>query len=225
MRSLSKKYGGEDFAPTPRGMEMAAYEPRGAVGHGLGYATANRGACHLDGGYVIYFEATGPAILDPLSLPVQARLCHARPESPGIHQCRRELPLHLLDLPAAHPLQDTEFPDHELAGHPDADLFMGHRRACPEAAALYDEIPSSHASPYQGPEDGHGHGHGFREIHPDGREGLHHGAALQHAGRLFFKGRHAAQAVHPRGADSGEREDQGPPGQDAATVLQTPGLG
>jgi len=35
------------------------------VGHGLGYATANRGACHLDGGYMIYFEATGPAILNP----------------------------------------------------------------------------------------------------------------------------------------------------------------
>lgn len=65
VRSLSKKYGGEDFAPHSKGMEMAAYEPRGAVGHGLGYATANRGACHLDGGYVIYFEATGPAILDP----------------------------------------------------------------------------------------------------------------------------------------------------------------
>ena len=66
VRYLSKKYGGEDFAPHSKGMEMAAYEPRGAVGHGLGYATANRGACHLDGGYVIYFEATGPAILDPL---------------------------------------------------------------------------------------------------------------------------------------------------------------
>ena len=66
VRFLSNKYGGEDFAPHSKGMEMAAYEPRGAVGHGLGYATANRGACHLDGGYVIYFEATGPAILDPL---------------------------------------------------------------------------------------------------------------------------------------------------------------
>jgi aldehyde:ferredoxin oxidoreductase len=65
VRYLSKKYGGEDFAPHSKGMEMAGYEPRGAVGHGLGYATANRGACHLDGGYMIYFEATGPAILDP----------------------------------------------------------------------------------------------------------------------------------------------------------------
>ncbi|MGV8081695.1 MAG: aldehyde ferredoxin oxidoreductase family protein [Syntrophales bacterium] len=65
VRYLSQKYGGEDFAPHSKGMEMAAYEPRGAVGHGLGYATANRGACHLDGGYMIYFEATGPAILNP----------------------------------------------------------------------------------------------------------------------------------------------------------------
>ena len=65
VRHLSKKYGGEDFAPHSKGMELAGYEPRGAVGHALGYATSNRGACHLDGGYVIYFEATGPALLDP----------------------------------------------------------------------------------------------------------------------------------------------------------------
>jgi aldehyde:ferredoxin oxidoreductase len=61
---LSEKYGGKDFAPHAKGLEMAAYEPRGSVGHGLGYATASRGGCHLDGGYVIYFEVTGPVILD-----------------------------------------------------------------------------------------------------------------------------------------------------------------
>ncbi|MDD5712662.1 MAG: aldehyde ferredoxin oxidoreductase C-terminal domain-containing protein, partial [Smithellaceae bacterium] len=65
VKAMSKKYGGEDFAPHAKGLEMAAYEPRGAVGHGLGYATANRGACHLDGGYLIYFEATGPVLLNP----------------------------------------------------------------------------------------------------------------------------------------------------------------
>ncbi len=64
VRYIAKKYGGEDFAPHVKGLELAAYEPRGAVGHGLGYATANRGACHLDGGYMIYFEATGPVNLD-----------------------------------------------------------------------------------------------------------------------------------------------------------------
>lgn len=46
-RAASKKYGGEDFAIQVKGMEMAAYDPRGCIGHGLSYATANRGACHL----------------------------------------------------------------------------------------------------------------------------------------------------------------------------------
>jgi len=46
-RAASKKYGGEDFAIHVKGMEMAAYDPRGCVGHGLSYAVANRGACHL----------------------------------------------------------------------------------------------------------------------------------------------------------------------------------
>jgi aldehyde:ferredoxin oxidoreductase len=65
VRHLSRKYGGADFAPHVKGLEMAAYEPRGAVGHALGYATANRGGCHLDGGYVVYFEVNGPVTLNP----------------------------------------------------------------------------------------------------------------------------------------------------------------
>ncbi len=66
VKRLAAKYGGEDFAAHSKGLEMAAYEPRSSVGHGLGYATANRGACHLDGGYMVYFEVTGPATLNPL---------------------------------------------------------------------------------------------------------------------------------------------------------------
>jgi aldehyde:ferredoxin oxidoreductase len=46
-KAASKKYGGEDFAIHVKGMEMPAYDPRGCFGHGLSYATANRGACHL----------------------------------------------------------------------------------------------------------------------------------------------------------------------------------
>jgi aldehyde:ferredoxin oxidoreductase len=65
VRFLADKYGGEEYAPHVKGLELAAYEPRAAVGHGLGYATASRGACHLDGGYLIYFEVTGPVTLDP----------------------------------------------------------------------------------------------------------------------------------------------------------------
>ena len=46
---LSEKYGGADFAIHSKGLELASYEPRKSVGMGLGYATANRGGCHLNG--------------------------------------------------------------------------------------------------------------------------------------------------------------------------------
>jgi aldehyde:ferredoxin oxidoreductase len=65
VRFLSEKYGGKEFAAHSKGLEIAGYEPRAAAGHALGYATANRGACHLDGGYMIYFEVSGPMTLDP----------------------------------------------------------------------------------------------------------------------------------------------------------------
>ncbi len=64
VRFLSKKYGGEDFAPHVKGLEIPAYEPRGAVSQALGYATASRGACHLDAGYEVYMEVTGPITMD-----------------------------------------------------------------------------------------------------------------------------------------------------------------
>jgi len=46
-RYCSQKYGGENFAIQVKGMEMPAYDPRGSFGQGLGYAVANRGACHV----------------------------------------------------------------------------------------------------------------------------------------------------------------------------------
>lgn len=46
-RRLAEKYGGIEFAIQVKGLEMAAYDPRGAWGQGLSYAVANRGACHL----------------------------------------------------------------------------------------------------------------------------------------------------------------------------------
>ncbi len=63
VRFLAKKYGGSDFAPEVKGLEIAGYSPRGSIGQALGYATANRGACHLDAGYMVYLEVTGPATL------------------------------------------------------------------------------------------------------------------------------------------------------------------
>jgi len=62
-RALSEKYGGADFAIQVKGLEMAAYDPRGSVGQGLAYAVANRGACHLSAYLIaqeVYFKLLNP---------------------------------------------------------------------------------------------------------------------------------------------------------------------
>jgi len=46
-RRMAQKYGGGEFAIQVKGLEMAAYDPRGSWGQGLAYAVANRGGCHL----------------------------------------------------------------------------------------------------------------------------------------------------------------------------------
>ena len=58
-RRLAEKYGGLEFAIQSKGLELAAYEPRRAVGQGLGYAVSNRGGCHLNGGYLVIVEGLG----------------------------------------------------------------------------------------------------------------------------------------------------------------------
>jgi len=58
-KRLSEKYGGKEFAIHAKGLELAAYEPRRAVGQGLGYAVSNRGGCHLNGGYLVILEGLG----------------------------------------------------------------------------------------------------------------------------------------------------------------------
>jgi aldehyde:ferredoxin oxidoreductase len=61
-RHLSKTFGGEEFCMQSKGMELSAYEPRGAVGQGLGYSVANRGGCHLNAGYEVVLEGLGLSI-------------------------------------------------------------------------------------------------------------------------------------------------------------------
>jgi len=56
---MSEKYGGTEFAIQSKGLELAAYDPRAAQGMGVGYATANRGGCHLNGGYLVVLEGLG----------------------------------------------------------------------------------------------------------------------------------------------------------------------
>ena len=58
-KRLSEIYGGKEFAMHSKGLELAAYEPRRAVGQGLGYAVSNRGGCHLNGGYLVIMEGLG----------------------------------------------------------------------------------------------------------------------------------------------------------------------
>jgi len=65
-RAAAKKIGlgSEKFSMAVKGMEMPAYDPRGAKGHGLAYATSNRGGCHVRA-YMIAPEIMGvPEELD-----------------------------------------------------------------------------------------------------------------------------------------------------------------
>lgn len=56
---LSETYGLKACAMHSKGLELASYEPRRSVGMGLGYASANRGGCHLNGGYLALLESVG----------------------------------------------------------------------------------------------------------------------------------------------------------------------
>ncbi len=56
-RVFASRYGAPELAMHVKGLEIPAYDPRGAQGHALGYGTSNRGGCHLRS-YLI-----GPEIL------------------------------------------------------------------------------------------------------------------------------------------------------------------
>lgn len=58
--------GAEYFAINVKGLELAAYDPRIFKGMAVVYATSNRGACHLQGGYSAGSEIFGlPRRIDP----------------------------------------------------------------------------------------------------------------------------------------------------------------
>ena len=57
--------GSEYYTMQVKGLELPAYDPRGARGIGLNFATANRGGCHVSG-YTIAAEIVGsPLRVDP----------------------------------------------------------------------------------------------------------------------------------------------------------------
>ncbi len=62
---LASSYGHPELAMTVKKQELPAYDPRGAQGHALEYATSNRGGCHVRG-YMISPEILGvPEKLEP----------------------------------------------------------------------------------------------------------------------------------------------------------------
>ena len=61
-RTLAAKYGAPELAMHNKGLELPAYDPRGVQGHALGYATSNRGGCHLRS-YLIGPEIMGSPVL------------------------------------------------------------------------------------------------------------------------------------------------------------------
>ncbi|MBN2153399.1 MAG: aldehyde ferredoxin oxidoreductase family protein [Candidatus Lokiarchaeota archaeon] len=66
-KRLAAKYGAPELAMQVKGLEMPAYDPRGALGMALAYATSNRGACHLRA-YTVGAELLGlPKIFDRFS--------------------------------------------------------------------------------------------------------------------------------------------------------------
>jgi len=69
---LCESYGVPELSMSVKKQELPAYDPRGAQGHGLEYATSNRGGCHVRG-YMISPEILGiPQKLDRFSLEGKA---------------------------------------------------------------------------------------------------------------------------------------------------------
>ncbi|MEJ2484180.1 MAG: aldehyde ferredoxin oxidoreductase family protein [Anaerolineales bacterium] len=68
--ATAKHFGHPELAMTVKGLAIPAYDPRGIKGMGIGYATSNRGACHLRG-YIpaaeVIGNVLGPSeVVDPL---------------------------------------------------------------------------------------------------------------------------------------------------------------
>lgn len=72
-KRLAELFNCPDLSMSVKGLELPAYDPRGAKGIGLNYATANRGGCHVTG-YTISPEILGcPEKIDPLSYEGKAQ--------------------------------------------------------------------------------------------------------------------------------------------------------
>lgn len=84
--------GTEDFAFHVKGLEMPAHDPRAFNSLALGYATSNRGACHLQGGsYFFEKSATLP------ELGITETLDRFREDNQGLIQARLQDTMCIMD--------------------------------------------------------------------------------------------------------------------------------
>ncbi|MFT4921156.1 MAG: aldehyde:ferredoxin oxidoreductase [Haloarculaceae archaeon] len=74
-RHLEEEFDGKENSLAVKGQSMAAYDPRTMKGMAIGYATSNRGACHLRG-YTPAAEILGiPEKVDPREWEGKGELC------------------------------------------------------------------------------------------------------------------------------------------------------
>lgn len=73
-RRMAENCGASRYSMQVKGLELPAYDPRGMQGMGLGFATSNRGGCHLRA-YMVGPEALGvPKMVDRFSTGGKAGL-------------------------------------------------------------------------------------------------------------------------------------------------------
>ncbi len=84
-KRLAAKYGHPELSMSIKGQEFPAYDPRGIQGMGLGYATSNRGGCHLRS-YTVASEVMGiPVKTDPLVTEGKADLVKAFQDGTAVY--------------------------------------------------------------------------------------------------------------------------------------------
>lgn len=66
VKGVAEHFGHPEVGMQVRGQSIPAYDPRGMKGMGLGYATSNRGACHLRG----YTAASELGLISPKTDPL-----------------------------------------------------------------------------------------------------------------------------------------------------------
>ena len=84
--------GAEDFAFHVKGLELPAHDPRAFNSLALGYATSNRGACHLQGGSYFFEKA---AVLPEIG--IHEALDRFRTDNQGAVQARLQDTMSIMD--------------------------------------------------------------------------------------------------------------------------------